>query len=136
MWKRKQNKLYSKALNIPKWSIVNLIDTDEYYMIWSQFTRKKFISKRAFESWGRKAIIVNKQNIANYQLSGQLGFRSGSIIEYFGDGKKYYVSDDILHEITSPDFFDILGYDINDCVKVSLNEINFHKIGDQIREVI
>jgi len=136
MWKRKQNKLYDKPLKFPKWTIINILDTDEYYMIWNQSTKKKFISKRAYESWGRKALIVTKESIVNFKLFGQLGFRSGSVVEYFATGKKYYVMDDVLQEITTPDFFDVLGYNINDCIKVSLSEIDFHKMGDQIREVI
>jgi len=121
-------------VSYPKWSCVFIENTHEYFMILEK-TKKKFISNRAFNSWKYDYMLGTRESISNYPLNGQLGFRSGTLVQAIGNGNRYLISDDYYRLIATPDFYIVLGYDLEKCMSISLDELEFHKKGEDIRSV-
>lgn len=121
-----------KAVNYPKWTCVYIRSTDEYFLILEK-TKKKFISARAFDSWKYNCLEGTRESISAYPLNGQLGFRSGTLVQPVGDNNQYFISDETYRLIATPDFYSVLGYDYRSCVSISLDELEFHKKGEDIR---
>jgi hypothetical protein len=123
-----------RAVIYPKWSCVFVKKTNEYFLILEK-TKKKFISNRAFNSWKYDYMLATRESISSYPLNGQLGFRSGTLVQAIGNGNIYLISDDTYRLIATPDFYTVLGYDLEKCMSISLDELEFHKKGEDIRSV-
>ncbi len=108
-------------------------------MIWDK-TRLIFISERAFKSWNRIPVIASKESVSGYSVWKRIGFAPGTLIESVVDKKKYFITGSKLFEeekmlIGTPDFYDILGFNPNLAVIVSMEEVNFHKEGGVISDI-
>lgn len=138
MFKKRNTKVdYSppkRKVKYPKYSYVYNIDNDTYYLLLDK-TKKEFISSRAFKSWGAFAPHTTSEAISGYSLYGKKGFRPGTIIRSIFDGKTYFVGEELIHPITSREFYDILGYTSESITFVSESEIQFYKIGDAINGI-
>lgn len=91
----------------------------------------KFFSERVFSSWGLTAFEVGPQALKTLRPGGTVGFRDGSLVKNFVDGKLYLVSDNKRRLVTSPDVPYLVGKPI---IVASEAEINLHDEGDQIND--
>lgn len=89
----------------------------------------KFFSDRTFESWSLVAIPIEKKWVAGWGIAGPVGFRDGTLIQNFVDGRIYLISDSRRRLVTDPDLLDSFGLDV---VLVSEAEANIHEDGEQI----
>jgi|GEM_PF-3080045 len=129
----------NKPLRYPKWTFAQVAGSNKYYLILEK-TKMPFISERAFDSWGRNPVIVTEKTVSGYPIFKKVGFAPGTIIISQADKKEWFItgSDVLAPErrlIDDPDFYRTLGFDIEDAYVVSLNEIDFHKKGEDIRDV-
>lgn len=118
----------------PKWTCVHIKKTDEIFIILEK-TKKKFISNRAFISWKYDFVEGTRESVSQYPLNGQLGFRSGTLVQAVGDNKQYLILEGCYKLIATPDFYSVLGFDYNKFMSISLDELEFHKKGEDIRSV-
>jgi len=126
--------LINKIIKYPKWSYVYNIETDEFFLILEK-TKKKFISKKAFNSWNVFSIVGNTKNLSNHLLDGKIGFRPGTLIKCISEEPFYLVdSGNIIHQINNPEVFEI-GYSYDNCYIISKEELDFHEKGDPINSV-
>jgi hypothetical protein len=101
---------------------------DDYYLVKNQ-KLLRFFSKRVFGSWMLDYVEVGPQALAHLRKSGVVGFRDGSLVKNFVDGKMYLVSDNKKCLVTNPDVVTFLG---NRWIDASDAEINLHDDGEQI----
>lgn len=129
----------SKPLRYPKWTFAQIADSNNYYLILEK-TKMPFISERAFDSWGRNPILVTAKSISNYPTFKKVGFAPGTLLISQADKTEWFITGaDVLAPerrlIADPGFYQVLGFDIDDAYVVSLNEIDFHKKGEDIRDI-
>lgn len=131
----KRNKLVwqvpKKPIKYPKWTVVNTIDTNEYFLIFD-LTKKKFISERAVMSWKYDIVLGSTESLANFPLNGKIGFRSGTLVKVEGLQGRYWISDNVYHLITTPDFYSCQNIKDDRFVLISKQELEFHAKGDDI----
>lgn len=85
------------------------------------------------ESWHFARVIEARESAMRYHvLGGKLGFRDGTILKNYADGKTYLVSGSKLRHIKNPDALRYLGATQNDVWVVSDSEIRLHKVGEEI----
>lgn len=101
---------------------------NDYFLVKNQ-KLLRFFSERVFQSWMLDYVEVGPQALAHLRKSGVVGFRDGSLVKNFVDGKMYLVSDNKKCLITNPDVVDFLG---NRWIEASEAEINLHDDGEQI----
>jgi hypothetical protein len=123
-------------LKYPMWTFARVKGTDEYFLLLDK-TKMPFISERAFLSWGRPYVIVSHESIAGYMKYKPIGFAAGTILISQADKTEWYITGrDVLvperRRISTPDFYTVLGFDLDDAYMVSLPEIDFHKKGEDI----
>ncbi len=133
-WTPQKNKL-----KYPKWTFVYIPEINEYSLIWDK-TRLIFISERAFRSWNKIPVIASKESISGYQIWKRIGFAPGTLIESVVDKKRYFITGGKLFEeekllITTPDFYEKLGFNPNLAIIASMEEVNFHKEGGIISDI-
>lgn len=120
----------------PKWTFAKVDGTRDYYLLLDKI-KMKFISERAFRSWGKNYILVTEESISGYTKWKGIGFAVGSILVSSVDGAQWYISGkDVLagerQLISNPDFYSYLGFDLRWAFVVSLEEIDFHKKGEDL----
>jgi hypothetical protein len=123
----------------PKWTFAQIAGTSIYYLVLEK-TKMPFISERAFDSWGHNPILVTENSISGYPIFKKVGFAPGTLLISQADKKEWFITGaDVLEPerrlVGDPDFYTVLGFDINDAYMVSLNEIDFHKKGEDIRDI-
>lgn len=125
-----------EQLRYPMWTFAKVAGMNDYWLILDK-TRMKFISERAFLSWGHPAIIVSEESIAGYMVWKPIGFAPGTLIISEADNTKWYITGAdplaaIRRQVTTPDFYIKLGFDLDDAYVVSLTEVDHHKKGEDI----
>jgi hypothetical protein len=118
-----------KPLVYPKWTFAK---TDSYWLILDK-TRMKIVSDRAFWSWGKPYVLATENSLSNYKIWKKLGFAPGSLLRSM-DGSFWFISGSNPLEperilISTPDFFGILGFNPNNAILVSQDELLFHREG-------
>jgi len=139
MWKKKIPPIWNPPAiktKYPKWTFAKIDTTGEYYLLLDK-TKMKFISERAFRSWNKPYVLVTNESISGYIKWKDIGFSPGTILRSSTDGQQWYISGkDVLagqrQLITSPDFYQRLGFDLRYAYVVSLAEIDFHSRGEDI----
>jgi hypothetical protein len=89
----------------------------------------KFISDKAMHSWSLPIIETLDVKLNKLIVAGTLGFRDGTLIKDFSDGKIYLVSDSKRRHITDPDVLEWLNSEI---IEVGQKEIFVHDEGEQL----
>jgi hypothetical protein len=117
----------------PKWTFVRC--GDEYWIILDK-TKVQFISERAFMSWGKVPVETTQEAISGYKTWKKVGFAPGTLIKGM-DSKFYFITgkDPLATErrfVATPDFFNVLGFNSNNAIIVSNDEIYFHPEGGEI----
>lgn len=140
MFKKKTEPKFTPAdrkLKYPKWSIVYSQDSQEHYLVLDK-SKKRFISARAAQSWGRPILVGTEKTLSAYTRYGDVGFSPGSVLTSM-DGVVYYITgkspvDTEKLKVATPDFFDVLGFNKERFV-VSDEELRYHKDGGAIENV-
>lgn len=128
-----------RPLRYPKWTFAQVNGSSKYYLILEK-TKMPFISERAFDSWGRNPVQVSEKSVGSYPTFKKVGFAPGTLLISQADKREWYISgSDVLAPerrlVADPDFYRVLGFDINDAYVVSLNEIDFHTKGEDIIDI-
>jgi hypothetical protein len=128
-----------KPLRYPKWTFAQVAGSNKYYLILEK-TKMPFISERAFDSWGHNPIQVTEKSVSAYPVFKKVGFAPGTLAISQADKTEWFITGvDVLAPerrlVADPGFYQVLGFDINDAYVVSLNEIDFHKKGEDIRDI-
>jgi hypothetical protein len=89
----------------------------------------KFISDKAMHSWGLPVIKTLDVKLNKFIIAGTLGFRDGTLIKDFSDGKIYLISDSKRRHVTDPDVLEWLNSKI---IEVGQKEIFVHDEGEQL----
>jgi len=138
MFRKKEN-IFSplkQKFKYPKWTFARLKDTDRYFLLLDS-TKMEFISERAFWSWGKPYVLVTEESISGYKNWKKIGFAPGAILISHADKTEWFITgNDVLaaerRRISTPDFYLKLGFDLRTAFVVSLDEIDFHKKGEDI----
>jgi hypothetical protein len=125
LFKKKQtNKTYNPI--VPSGLIAH---TEKGYFYIKGNKRFRFISDRAMNTWNLPIVYTKELMMANYPISGVLGFRDGSLVKDISDGKIYLISDNKRRHIIEPDVLEWIGSDI---IKAGQKEIFVHAEGDKL----
>lgn len=92
----------------------------------------RFFSRRVFDTWSLEPVRSSEQAIKHMPKGGVLGFRDGSLIQDYSDGKLYIIAGNKRRLITSPDVLKVLGRDYEDVVPASREEIELHDEGENL----
>ena len=115
----------SDTKNYPADSIFKI--NEEYYILNSQGTLKKFISSSAFHSIYDENIAISKNVdfLSNYVLAeNPVGFADGSIVTY--GTSAYIVSTNRIYPIGDPEIFINQGYNWSDIITVGGDEFSLY----------
>lgn len=99
----------------------------------------QFISERAFLSWGKPYVYASEKSLSNYQVWKRVGFSPGSLLRSM-DGQTWFLSGAHPLEaerrlIATPDFYTVLGFNYNNSIMVSQEELLFHHEGVAINGI-
>jgi hypothetical protein len=95
--------------------------------------RIRVFSQRCLQSWSVPVRNGTDEALALIPIqAGLLGFRSGSLIRDFSDGKIYLVSGSRKNHIVNPDILDVLDHPVLDVSRV---EANLHLDGEEINDL-
>ncbi len=92
--------------------------------------KMRFFSQKSFDSWNYVALVGSDASVSKYKNAGVLGFRNGTLVKNFADGRYYLISENKRRHIVSPEVFDKYGLDINQTYLVSQAEIDIHDEGE------
>jgi len=92
--------------------------------------RFKIKSQRAMASWSAPVLQSSENAVKHLPILGTVGFRDGSLVRNFADGKVYLISKNLKRHIQSPDVFDKFGLNKNLIIDASLEEVNIHEDGE------
>ncbi len=125
-----------KAVTYPKWTFAR--EGDNYWLVLEK-TRMQFLSERAFWSWGKPFVLASDESLVNYKVWKKIGFAPGTLVRSM-DGQFWYItgSDPLAPErrlVATPDFFGVLGFNANNAILVSQDELLFHKEGIAISSI-
>lgn len=97
-------------------------------------TKIKINTVNILQSWSFNTVIYGSDSaLSNYRLSSNpLGFRDGTLLKNFADGKMYLVSDNKTRHILNPEWLRILGLQDYNILVVSDSEIKIHEQGDAL----
>ncbi len=129
MFKKKTKQKLVETRNIPLVSGIVVRADGITYLVKPNKRLFKFFSERVFESWSLPRYDVEKSRIVGYKMAGTIGYREGSLIQNFVDGKIYLVSENKRRLVTDPDIVDSFGRDI---ILASEAEIKLHDEGESI----
>ena len=126
----------SKEVFYPKWTFAK---TDKGYWLILDKTRMRFISERAFWSWGKPFVEASEKSLGNYEVWKKIGFAPGTLLRSM-DGQTWFITGSQPLElerrlIATPDFYTVLGFNYNNAIVVSQDELLFHKEGVSISGV-
>jgi hypothetical protein len=103
--------------------------TEKGYFYVKGKKRFKFISDRAMNSWNLPVIDTKELMMAEYPVSGVVGFRDGSLLKDISDGKIYLVSDNKRRHVVEPDVLEWINTPI---IQAGQKEIFVHAEGDKL----
>jgi len=102
-----------------------IVETEHYYFyIKAKDKALRLISARAMESWKSHVIQTSAINF-DVPVVGSLGFRPGSVMRNFADGKIYVLNAGSLTLIDDPDTLDSIGNP--EIIEVSQEEIDYQE---------
>ena len=125
LFKKKVNKnIYTPI--VPSGLIAH---TEKGYFYIKNKKRFKFVSDRAMFSWALPIVETKEPMMANFIVSGVLGFRDGSLVKDISDGKIYLISDSKRRHIVDPDVIEWIDSKI---IQAGQKEIFVHEEGENL----
>lgn len=61
------------------------------------------------DSWDARVFPITATALLPIPIAGKLGFRDGTLVKDFADGKMYLISDSKRRQVTDPSVFEALG---------------------------
>lgn len=119
----------TQRLDYPDGIAVNTEKANYYIKNKKKF---KFFSDRVFDTWNLAPAYGSEASLSHFTRGGVLGFRDGSLIQDYGDGKLYIIAGNKRRLILSPDVLDLLGYEDNMIIVASSEELGLHNEGESI----
>ena len=93
--------------------------------------RYRLYSPRALSSWSIEPVRGSESSVAHIpKAKAPLGFRDGTLIHNYADGRLYIISGNKRRHITSPDALKRFGWTAGDAIIVSQKETELHAEGD------
>lgn len=92
--------------------------------------RYRIPTTRVMASWASYSVSSSEAAVKHLPLLGKIGFRDGSLIKDFSNGKTYLISKNKRRHITSPDVFDRFLLNRELITVVSHEEANLHEDGE------
>lgn len=94
--------------------------------------RYRITTERVLASWNFPIVVeTTDAAISHFPIAvTKLGFRDGTLLKDFGDGKVYLVSGSVLRHVLNPDRIE--EYGLGEPVVCSSDEIKIMKQGDPI----
>jgi len=92
--------------------------------------RLRIKSERVVASWSAPLVSSSEAAVKHIPILGTIGFRDGSIVQNFANGKTYLISKNLKRHITSPDVFSRLGLNRELVIVASEEEVNLHEDGE------
>jgi hypothetical protein len=126
----------NKPVIYPKWSFVK---TENNFWLVLDKTKMQLISERAFLSWGKPYLYGTDKSLSNYKIWKKVGFAPGTLVRCM-DGKFWFITGSHPLEterrlVSTPDFFTILGFNPNNAILISQDELLFHEEGMSINGI-
>jgi len=136
--RRRSNSLPTEPVEYPSGTFLR---TEKgYFYIVNQSKRYRLITERAVESWSPQRIVeTSEAAVSKYRIAAKMKFRNGSLIWNLSDGKLYLIENGKRRHVTSPDVIERLGIKPKQyctpegVMVVSLDEINLHELGEDLR---
>lgn len=127
---RRRNPRPTKPVDYPDGLFV---DADEHTYYIRGGKRYRLYSKRCLESWSASVILGSEESLVNVPKARHpLGFRDGTLIHNYADGRLYLVSGNKRRHITSPDVLGRYGWKTGDAIIVSQQETDLHEEGEAL----
>lgn len=104
--------------------------SDVYYV--KRGVRYRLYSPRVFKSWGLAAIPAGDDLLKTPVNKSPLGFRDGTLIHNYADGRLYVISAGKRRQITSPDVMSRFGWRKREFLVVSNDEAELHAEGEPL----
>jgi len=118
----------SKPIDYPDGVFVET-ESDVWYIRGGK--RYRLYSPRVTASWRAEPIRGSEQSVSGIpRAKSPLGFRDGTLIHNYADGRLYLISGNRRRLIASPDVLDRFGWRATDAVLVSLQETELHDEGE------
>lgn len=131
MWRRRQEPRPTSPIPYPDGLMV---DTGEVTYYIKGGRKYPVFSKRVLDSWAITPILSSEVAVSRIPKgTGYLGFRDGTLIHNFADGKLYLISGNKRRQITSPDVFQRYGIKRDSAIVVSEDEVALHAEGEPIK---
>jgi hypothetical protein len=92
--------------------------------------RYRIPSTRVMTSWSAPIVSSSEAAVKHLPILGRIGFRDGTIIQNFANGKTYLISKNKRRHITSPDIFDKFLLNKELIIVASEEEVNLHEDGE------
>lgn len=91
------------------------------------------VSEIVFGTWNTRALPTSQRNLDHYRRAGKLGFRDGTLIKNFVDGRIYLISNSRRRLVTSPNVLAQLGGE-GAVMSVADEYIKMHLEGEPISD--
>lgn len=106
------------------------IVTESGFFLVREKCRFKVFSQRAMVSWSSPILQSSEDAVKHLPVLRTIGFRDGTIVRNFADGKVYLISKNLKRHIVSPDVFDKFGINKDLIIDASAEEVNIHEDGE------
>jgi len=104
--------------------------SDTYYV--KRGVRYRIYSPRVLKSWNLPVISAGDDLLKIPVSKSPLGFRDGTLIHNYADGRLYLISAGKRRQITSPDVSKRFGWRRRDFLVVSNEEAELHDEGEPL----
>lgn len=106
------------------------VETEAGWFFIKKNYRFRIPTRRVLDSWRFNVVQTTEAAVKHYKVAGKLGFRDGTIIDDFSDGRMYIIAGNKRRHIVNPDFFERTGIDHHWAITVSSEEANLHDDGE------
>jgi hypothetical protein len=107
-----------------------VVKTENGWFFLKDKTRLRIPTQKILDSWSLSVVQATESAVKHYITTGKLGFRDGTLIYNWGDGKIYLISQNKRRQITSPDALLKYGIDRGKMIEVSAEEAELQNIGE------
>lgn len=111
------------------------VSTEESTYFIKNGKRYRFFSDACLDSWRVSPVVGSKASLSKTPHGGVLGFRDGTLIWNYADGKVYLISNNRRRHVTSPYIYDEMGLDEKGVLKVSDAEASLHEDGEDLNGI-
>lgn len=132
-------RLRSKTQSLPtaptEYPIGTFVETEAgFFYITGSDKRYRIITRRCLSSWRPHRVVqTTEAAVSRYRIVAKMKFRNGSLIWNISNGTLWLIESGRRRAIISPDALTRIGAVYDDAVPVSIDEINLHDIGEDLK---